>query len=90
MGCQRVKVLVFGTTPPCARCLEAERIARQAAENFPSGCVVVEKHDALSQAGRHFQIAVTPTIVVNEKKVAVGKVPSEAELVEIIGKELEG
>lgn len=89
MGCQRVKVLVIGTTPPCARCIEAERIARQAAENFPPGCVVVEKHDAWSGVGRRFQVAVTPTIV-NEKKVMVGKVPSEAELMEILGKELEG
>lgn len=85
-----VRVLVFGTTPPCARCRKAEEEARRAAEKFPPGQVVVEKHDALSEVGLKYGVMVTPTVVINDQKVAVGKVLTEAELVEKIAKELGG
>ncbi len=86
----KVKVLVFGTTPPCARCKKAEEEAQRAAEKFSPGQVTVEKHDALSETGQKYEIMLTPTVVVNDKKVAVGKVLSEEELVEIIRQEVRG
>lgn len=84
----KVKILVFGTNPPCAKCQQAEREARLAAERFPAGQVVVEKHNALSEMGQKYGIAVTPTIIVNDKKVATGKVLTKDELVEIVKKEI--
>ncbi|MHB1043419.1 MAG: thioredoxin family protein [Eubacteriales bacterium] len=84
-----VKVLVFGATPSCARCKKAEKEARLAAEKFPPGRVIVEKHDALGEIGQKYQIMLTPTIIISEKTVAVGKVLKESELVELIGKEVE-
>lgn len=84
-----VKVFVFGTTPACARCLQAEKEARLAAGKFPPGRVTVEKHDALSETGRKYGVVITPTVVVAGRKVAVGKVLSEPELVEIIRMEME-
>ncbi|MEW6423223.1 MAG: thioredoxin family protein [Bacillota bacterium] len=85
-----VRVLVFGTTPPCARCRQAEEQARRAAEKFPAGQVLVEKHDALSELGQKYGIMMTPTVLINDKKVSVGKVLNESELAEIIEKELGG
>lgn len=82
-----IKVLVFGATPACARCLLAEREARQAAGRFPPGRVVVEKHDALSEVGRQHGVNITPTVLLMGKKVAAGRVIGEADLVEIIKKE---
>ncbi|MCL6558553.1 MAG: MIP family channel protein [Firmicutes bacterium] len=84
-----VRVLVFGTTPPCARCKQAEKEARLAAEKFPPGRVIVEKHDALGELGRKYQVMMTPTIIIAEKTAAVGKILNESELVELIGKEVE-
>lgn len=84
-----VKVLVFGTTPSCARCKQAEREARIAAEKFPPGRVIVEKHDALGEMGQKYQVMLTPTVIISEKTVAVGKVLMESELVELIRKEVE-
>jgi len=81
-----IKVLVFGTMPPCScgRCLEAEKQARLAAKRFPRGQVVVEKHDAFSKAGRENQISVTPTVIIGGRKAAVGKVLSEEQIFEIL------
>ncbi|OAT86134.1 aquaporin [Desulfotomaculum copahuensis] len=84
-----VKVLVFGTTPPCARCRQAETEARQAANEFPAGQVTVEKLDALSPPGRQYGVAVTPAILVNGRQVAAGRVLKRMELAEIIRRELE-
>ncbi|MFZ5650454.1 MAG: thioredoxin family protein [Bacillota bacterium] len=83
-----VKIMVFGTTPACARCLQAEKEARSAAERFPPGRVVVEKHNALSETGRKYGINITPTVLIMGRKVAAGRVLSEAELVELIRKEM--
>ena len=84
----RVKIMVFGTTPACVRCRQAEMEARQAAEEFPAGQVTVEKYDALSEMGQKHGVTITPTILVNGRKVSSGKVPSRTELAEIIRKEL--
>jgi len=82
-----IKILVFGTTPSCARCLQAEKEAKGAAGRFPAGSVVVEKHDALSETGRKYGVIMTPTVIVAEKKVAVGRVLAEDDLVELLKKE---
>lgn len=87
-GETRVKVLVFGPSPPCARCRQAEKEARDAASRFPPDRVVVEKHDAVSELARQFQVHMTPTVVVNGRTVAVGRVLPMAELVELIAREL--
>jgi glycerol uptake facilitator protein len=83
-----IKVLVFGTTPPCAGCLQAEREAQRAAQRFPAGQVVVEKHDAFSIIGKENQVSTTPTIIVAGRKVAVGKVLTEDQIAEIVTTQL--
>lgn len=84
-----IEVKIFGTTPPCAKCKKAEETARKAAQKF-SGQVKVEKFDALSLEGNKYNIMLTPTTVVNDKVVAMGKVLSEKRLETIIKSELEG
>jgi glycerol uptake facilitator protein len=79
-----IKVLVFGSTPPCLGCLEAEREAQRAARRFPAGQIVVENHDAFSAVGKENQVSVTPTIIVAGRKVAVGKALSEDRIAEIL------
>lgn len=86
----RVQIIVFGTNPPCARCKQAEEQARRAAEKFPAGQVVVEKYDALSEMGQKYGVMMTPTVFINNRKVSVGKVLTEAELVAKISEELGG
>ncbi len=83
---KQVKILVFGTTPPCAKCLQAEKEARRAAERFAPGQVIVEKLDALSATGQKHGIFLTPTVIVEGERIAGGKLVYENQLVELIEK----
>ena len=84
-----ITIKVFGTTPPCAKCKEMERRAKTVADKYPSK-VEVAKFDALSDEGDKYGIMLTPTVVINERVVAAGKLVSEDELEKLIQKELEG
>ena len=82
-----IKVKVFGTTPPCAKCKETEKRAKNVANKYP-GKVEVTKFDALSDEGDKYDIMITPTVVINERVIAAGKLISEGELEKSIKKEL--
>jgi hypothetical protein len=83
-----VSVKVFGTTPPCARCKEVTRRALRVSEKYP-GQVEVNKYDALSPEGDQYGIMMTPTIVINDKGVSAGKVPTEGDIEKMIKKGME-
>ena len=83
-----IQVKIFGTTPPCAKCKELERRARNAAGKYPDR-VDIAKFDALSAEGDKYGVMSTPTVVVNERVVAVGKLLSEEEIEKYIAQELE-
>jgi protein-disulfide isomerase len=78
-----VIVKVFGSDPPCAKCKVAHDTAKKVLERIGGG-VVVEKHSALSEEGDKYGIMMTPTIVVNDEIVVVGKAPNEKKLEAII------
>ena len=84
-----IKVKVFHSTPPCAKCKEVERRATRVAERY-SGQVEVAKFDAISEEGHKYGVMFTPTVVINDKPLAAGEVISEGELEKAIKKELEG
>lgn len=83
-----IQVKVFGTTPPCAKCKEMERRAQNVAARY-LGKVKVAKFDALSAEGDKYTVMLTPTVVINDKVVAAGKLLSEEELEKSVKKELE-
>ena len=83
-----IVVKVFGTTPPCARCKELTKRATKVAEKYP-GKVEVTKFDALSAEGDKYAIMMTPTLVINDKVVSVGKVPAEDEIEKMLKREIE-
>ena len=83
-----IEVKVFGTTPPCAKCKEVTKRAKQVAEKYP-GEIEVTHLDALSDDGDKYGILMTPTIVINDKVVSVGKVPGEADIEKMIMQEMD-
>ena len=83
-----VKVKVFGSTPPCAKCKEVEKRANNVASKYP-GQVEVSKLDAISDEGQKYNVFFTPTVVINDKVVSSGEVISESELEKAIKKEME-
>ena len=84
-----VKIKVFGSTPPCAKCKEMEKRAKKVAEKFP-GQVEVAKFDAISDEGRKYSVMFTPTVIIDDKVLAAGEVVSEGDLEKAIKKEMEG
>ena len=71
-----IKVKVFGSTPPCAKCKEVEKRAARVAERY-SGQVEVAKFDAVSEEGHKYGVMLTPTVVINDKVISAGKLISE-------------
>ena len=82
-----IEVKIFGTTPPCAKCKELFRRANNVAEKY-LGEFSVSKLDALSEEGVKYGIMITPAMVINDKVVTVGKVPSEDDIEKMIKKEM--
>jgi len=82
-----IEVKVFGTTPPCAKCKEVTKRANKVAEKY-LGKISVTHLDALSSDGDKYGILMTPTIVINDKVVSIGKVPTENDIENMIKKEM--
>jgi hypothetical protein len=87
---KNVKILIFGAQPPCARCLQAERIAREVAALYPEGLVSVEKLAAWSEQGKKYEITMTPTTIIQGEKAAVGRVLSAEELKGMLDRHIGG
>lgn len=83
-----IEVKVFGTTPPCAKCKEVTKRANKVSEKYP-GKISVTHLDALSKEGDRYAIMMTPTIVINDKVVSIGKVPGQDDIEKMIKKEME-
>ena len=81
-------IKVFGTEPPCVKCRELTKRANKVAGKYP-GQIEVRHLAALSAEGDKYGIILTPTLVVNNKVVSVGKVLSEDDIEKIIIKEME-
>jgi len=84
-----ITIKIFGTTPPCATCKRAEQEAQEAASRFP-GQVDVLKLDALGPEADKYGMMVTPTVVVNDQVVGLGKIVSADQLVAYVNKVLGG
>jgi len=82
-----LKIKIFGSSPPCAKCKEAEKRAKKVAEKYP-GKIEVVKFEALSEEDNKYGVLLTPTTIVNEKVVSTGSILSEDALEEIIKKEI--
>ncbi|MDD4876507.1 MAG: thioredoxin family protein [Dehalococcoidales bacterium] len=83
-----IHVKVFGSTPPCAKCKEVEKRANNISAKYP-GKIEVTKFNALSEEGDKYGIMLTPTVVINDSVVSVGKVMSEGDLEKSILKIME-
>ena len=84
-----LQVKVFGTTPPCANCMRAEKQARAAAEQFP-GQVEVVKLDAMGPEAEAYGIMSTPLVVVGDEVVGRGRVVPAKKLADAIKSQLGG
>ncbi|MBM4446188.1 MAG: thioredoxin family protein [Chloroflexi bacterium] len=68
--------------PGCARCYELEKTAREAVKELGIDATVEEIKDMSKIIA--YNILTTPGLVINEQVVSSGKVPSKAEVTQLI------
>jgi len=69
-----IKILGIG----CANCKRVESIARQAVEEMGVEATITEVTDMAKVVS--YDIVTTPGLVINEKVVSSGRIPSKAEV----------
>jgi thiol-disulfide isomerase/thioredoxin len=84
-----IVIRIFGPSPGCAKCKAAEKVAHEVAQKFSN--VSVEKLDVFSEEADKYDIMMTPTVMINDMVLEVGKPPSPEKLqkaiIEIIDEE---
>jgi small redox-active disulfide protein 2 len=81
-----MKIQIFGSTPPCARCKMTEKLVKRAIEELGYKDIEVVKLDAFSEEADKLGILMTPTTVIEDKIVKQGGVPSKDEVKRAIEK----
>lgn len=80
-------IKVFGGEPPCAKCKGVERVLNEVVKEMGHDIQVVHA-SALSEEADKYDILTTPAVVINEKVVLKGIVPSKEDLRRILEREL--
>lgn len=81
-----MKIQVFGTTPPCAKCKMTEKLVKRAVEEFGYDGIEVVKVDVFSEEAERLGILMTPTTVIEGKILKTGGIPSKDEVKRVIEK----
>jgi small redox-active disulfide protein 2 len=80
-------IKIFGGSPPCAKCKGVEKNLNEAIKEMGLDAQVAHI-SALSDEANKYDIMITPTVVIDEKIVVKGRVPSKEELKRILREEL--
>lgn len=76
-------VKVFGGSPPCAKCKNVEKVMLEAVKEIGLDAQVVHV-SALSDDADKYGIMITPAVVINDKVVVKGRLPSKEEAKKIL------
>jgi len=79
-----MEIKILGTG--CAKCKSMERLTREVVEKNGIQATITKVDDITEIMKYH--IMATPALVVNEKVEIKGRVPSEAEILEVLSKYL--
>jgi small redox-active disulfide protein 2 len=80
-------IKVFGSDPPCARCRATEKIVKEVVKELNLN-VDVKHISVFSEEADKYGITTTPAVVINDKIVFSGRVPTKEEIKDIILREL--
>ena len=79
-------IKIFGADPPCAKCRATARVATEASKEIGLNAKVAHI-SALSDEADKYEILSTPAVVINDKVVLSGRVPSKEEFKNLLIKE---
>jgi len=85
----KVRIEVFGSAPPCAKCRASVKLSEEVAREF-GDAVEVKEYTAFSKEADKYNIMMPPTVIVNGKVFVTGKVPDRDELINAVKRELGG
>ncbi|MGC8936194.1 MAG: thioredoxin family protein [Candidatus Methanomethylicaceae archaeon] len=80
-------IKIFGADPPCARCKATEKVAIEASKELGLDVKVLHM-SAVSEEAEKYDILSTPAVVINDKLVFSGRVPSKEEFKRLLQREL--
>jgi small redox-active disulfide protein 2 len=80
-------IKVFGSDPPCPRCRATEKIVKEVVKELNLN-VDVKHISVFSEEADKYGITTTPAVVINDKIVFSGRVPTKEEIKDIILREL--
>jgi len=81
-----MKIQIFGTEPPCARCKATEKVVREAVKELGYEDIEVVKEDVFGEEAEKLGIMMSPTTVIDGKILKTGGVPSKEEVKKAIEK----
>ena len=85
---KKVKLIVFKSTKPtCKNCSQALIEAEQVKAQMPD-VIDLEVYTSMDQEANRFGVISTPTVIINNKIVSIGKPVPSARLKELVEKEL--
>ena len=77
-----IKIKVFGSTPPCAKCQQVEKTTKEVVKEL--GIDASLEHVKDIKKIMEYPILRTPGLVINEDLVCSGRVPDKAEVNQFI------
>jgi len=74
MESSRVQIVIIHSSPPCAKCIKAKKIALEMVEKY-GPAVSLKELDAMEEEADAYGVLMTPTTIVNDIVLAVGRAP---------------
>ena len=84
-----VQIVLIHSSPPCDKCITAKRIALEMVERF-APAVALKELDAMDEEADAYGVLMTPTIIVNDIVLGVGRAPDKQRLEGLIRELLGG
>lgn len=79
----KVKIVIIASTPPCDKCAACKKMAQDLAEKH-GPAVEYQILDALDPAADAYGVVMTPTMIVGDMVVSVGRAPRREALEELV------
>jgi len=85
----RLRIIVIASSPPCSKCIACKKMAQDLVERYGER-VECQILDAMDPAADAYGVLLTPTMIVGDMVVSVGRAPRPDKLEEMVRGLLQG